>query len=94
MKNIFLKVSHICYESHKQLVDKEDFGIILLYPVSKELKEVVVTGKKSPYTMKAGTLTANIQNSILNPNWSLEFSPFNFLMTAIRKCCLYTVVYQ
>ena len=29
-----------------------------------------------------------------NPNWSLEFSPFNFLMTAIRKCCLYTVVYQ
>ena len=65
MKNIFLRVSHIGYESHKQLVDKEDLGIILLHLVSKELKEVVVTGKKSPYTMKAGTLTANIQNSIL-----------------------------
>ena len=31
---------------------------------------------------------------LFNPNWSLEFSPFNFLMTAIRECCLYTVVYQ
>ena len=47
MKNIFLRVSHIGYESHKQLVDKEDLGIILLHLVSKELKEVVVTGKKS-----------------------------------------------
>ena len=61
----FLVVSYLGYESHKQLVDKEYVGVIYLNPSSKELQEVVVKGRISPYVMKGGALTANIQKSIL-----------------------------
>ena len=61
----FLTVSYLGYESHRQLVEKEDIGTISLYPNSKEIQEVIVTGRKSPYIMKGSALTANIQNSIL-----------------------------
>lgn len=60
-----LTVSYLGYESHRQVVDKEDIGVITLHPANKELQEVVVKGRRSPYTMRGGALTANIQNSIL-----------------------------
>lgn len=61
----FLTVSYLGYESHRQLVDKENVGVISLNPSVKELQEAVVTGRRSAYTMKGGTFTANIQKSIL-----------------------------
>ncbi len=60
-----LIVSYLGYESIRQSVDKENIGVISLKPSVKELQEVVVAGRKSPFTMKGGTFSANIQKSIL-----------------------------
>ena len=61
-----LIVSYLGYESIRMSsVDKENIGTISMTPSVKELQEVVVAGRKSPFTMKGGTFTANIQKSIL-----------------------------
>ena len=57
--------SYLGYESVRQSVDKENFGVISLTPSVKALQEVVVAGRRSPFSMKGGTFTANIQRSIL-----------------------------
>lgn len=60
-----LTVSYLGYESLRQPVDKEDIGVISLNPSVKALQKVVVAGRRSPFTMKGGTFTTNIQKSIL-----------------------------
>lgn len=61
-----LIVSYLGYESIRMSsVDKENIGTISMTPSVKKLQEVVVAGRKSPFTMKGGTFTANIQKSIL-----------------------------
>lgn len=60
-----LIVSYLGYESIKQSVDKGNFGMISLSPSAKALQEVVVAGRRSPFSMKGGIFTANIQKSIL-----------------------------
>ena len=58
-------VSYLGYKSIKLSVDKENIGMISLSPSAKALQEVVVAGRRSPFSMKGGTFTANIQKSIL-----------------------------
>lgn len=60
-----LIVSYLGYESIKRSVDKENIGMISLSPSAKALQEVVVAGRRSPFSMKGGIFTANIQKSIL-----------------------------
>lgn len=60
-----MTVSYLGYKSYVQPVKTDDVGIIILLPDNNKLNEVVVTARRSPYTMKGTTLAVNVQNSIL-----------------------------
>ena len=51
-----------------ELVDEKtfDIGVVMLSPVSKELKDVVVTGKKPMFDQKIDRLVVNVKGSITN----------------------------
>ncbi|MCD8029672.1 MAG: TonB-dependent receptor [Bacteroides sp.] len=62
---ILIEISCLGYDSKILTVDQPQLGIIVMNESAQVLDEVVISARRSPYTMKAGSLMANINNSPL-----------------------------
>lgn len=61
-----LRISSIGYESAEFLLTKRELGTLTLKTVTVMLDEAVVTGRRPTYSMEQGTLTTNVQNTLLS----------------------------
>lgn len=64
-QNIQISISCLGYESRIIQIDKTNLETIILNDATQKLDEVVISARRSPYTMKGGSLQANISASPL-----------------------------
>ncbi len=61
-----VRISSIGYETAEFLLTKKELGTLILKPATMMLDEAVVVGRRPTYSLKQGTLTTNVENTLLS----------------------------
>ena len=61
-----VRVSSIGYETAEFLLTKKELGTLILKTATMMLDEAVVVGRRPTYSLKQGTLTTNVENTLLS----------------------------
>ena len=61
-----VRISSIGYETAEFLLTKKELGTLILKTATMMLDEAVVVGRRPTYSLKQGTLTTNVENTLLS----------------------------
>ena len=61
-----VRISSIGYETAEFLLTKRELGTLILKTATMMLDEAVVVGRRPTYSLKQGTLTTNVENTLLS----------------------------